>query len=249
MLGGNKKIKGDKTSKSLQASGAYTMGHAPHPYVVDPTAAEAIKKEKIYSFWSGVWYTTVLSILLFWIPPFGQMIAGYVGGRKAGTPVKGFAAALVPMSIVLILFIFIKLNIMVDELGWVFGLPMEGADYLAANLPLVGSLISFSTDYIQTFVDTMGFNGSFIAPYILTVIFGYVGGILSLQQQREWKEEEQPVAQAISQPVIVQQPVVQEQQPVPPPQQAAPQQEEVPVVMGKKPDGWDIKKDKKKGKW
>ncbi|KYK26868.1 MAG: hypothetical protein AYK23_02530 [Candidatus Proteinoplasmatales archaeon SG8-5] len=242
---GKKKLKGDKTTQTLQASGAYTLGHAPHPYVVDPSTAEAIKKKNIYSFWSGVWYTTILSILLFWIPPFGQMIAGYVGGRKAGTPKKGLVAALVPMSIVFMLFILIRLNIMVDELGWVFGLPLEGADYLSANLPLIGTLVSFSTDYIQTFVETMGFGGNFIAPYVLTVIFGYVGGILSLQHQRELEEEEQPLAQ----PVIVQQPVIQAQQPAAPPQQDAQQQEDAPVVMGKKPDGWDIKKDRKKGKW
>jgi hypothetical protein len=247
MFGRKKKIE-DKTTQTLQASGVYAMGHAPHPYVADPDTAEAIKKKKIYGFWSGVWYTTILSILLFWIPPFGQMIAGYVGGRKAGTPKKGFAAALVPMSVVFLLFILIKLNFMVDELGWVFGLPLEGADYLAANLPLLGSLISFTTEYIQTFVETMGFGGNYIAPYVLTVIFGYVGGILSLQHQRELEEEGQSAFRPVAQPVIVQQPVVQAQQPAVQPQQPA-QQEDIPVVMGKKPDGWDMKKDKKKRKW
>lgn len=254
MFGKKKKVKEDKATQQLQASGVYSMGQAPHPYVVDQGTADAIKEKKIYSFWAGVWYTAILSVLLFWIPPFGQMIAGYVGGRKAGTPKKGFAAALVPMCLVFFLFVLIKLGIMADEIGWLFGLPEEGANYLAGNLPLVGSLVGFTTEYIRLFVDSMGFGGNFYAPYILTVIFGYIGGILSLQHQREIDAEQG----AFASPVIVQQPVITAQQPAVPQQhpavhelQPAAQQTEGQVVMGKVPDGWNKKKAKKakKKKW
>jgi hypothetical protein len=231
MFGRGKRLsKKDKATRKLQASGVYTLGHSPHPYVIDQKTTEAVKEKKVYSFWAGVWYTSILSILLFWIPPFGQMIAGYVGGRKAGTPKKGFFAALVPMSIIFLLFILVILDIMVDEIGWVFGLPEAGAGYLASNLPIIGPLLSFMTEYIQTFVETLGFGGNLIiSPYILTVIFGYIGGILSLHHQREMEAEgiqpQTPTVVAIPQQQVVQ-----------------PQQVQNPVVMGKKPDGWETKK-------
>src|SRR3989337_919678 len=53
-----------------------------------------------FSFWSAVKYVTLLSILLWWLPTFGQMIAGYVGGRRAGSPWRGVAAALVPVVLI-----------------------------------------------------------------------------------------------------------------------------------------------------
>ena len=36
----------------------------------------------VYSFWSASKYVLVLSLILWWLPMFGQMIAGYVGGRR-----------------------------------------------------------------------------------------------------------------------------------------------------------------------
>jgi hypothetical protein len=39
----------------------------------------------------------LLSILLFWLPTFGPLIAGYVGGRRAGSAGRALAAALLPM--------------------------------------------------------------------------------------------------------------------------------------------------------
>ncbi len=41
-----------------------------------------------------------LAILIGWIPIVGPAIAGYVGGRKAGSPGRGFVAGLIPAAIV-----------------------------------------------------------------------------------------------------------------------------------------------------
>lgn len=38
----------------------------------------------------------VLSILLFWLPLIGPLIAGFVGGRKAGSVGNAILAALLP---------------------------------------------------------------------------------------------------------------------------------------------------------
>ena len=59
---------------------------------------EEIKKFKDiqvpYSFWSAVKYSFILTVLLWWLPVFGQMVAGFVSGRRAGKPWKGVLAAL-----------------------------------------------------------------------------------------------------------------------------------------------------------
>ena len=41
----------------------------------------------------------VVSLLLFWLPGFGPLIAGYVGGRMAGNVSAAFSAALLPMVV------------------------------------------------------------------------------------------------------------------------------------------------------
>jgi len=42
-----------------------------------------------------VWMV-ILSILLFWLPAFGPLIAGIVGGKVAGGVLRGLAAVLLP---------------------------------------------------------------------------------------------------------------------------------------------------------
>ena len=102
MFGRKKKVKGDEATQMLIQQGVYHPNAMyDHPYHMD---SKAIKKKKVYGFWAGVKYTVILSVLLFWIPPFGQMIAGYVGGRKAGSPVKGFFATLIPVFFVFVIY-------------------------------------------------------------------------------------------------------------------------------------------------
>lgn len=246
MFGRKKTASKDKTTKRLQASGVYSMGHAPHPYIVGDETVEAVREKKIYSFRSAVWYTTVLSLLLFWFPPFGQMIAGYVGGRKAGVPWKGMLAAFAPMSVLFILFFLRAAGNHVSGIEWFLGLPSRSADYLSGSLPVFGPVVAFMSDYLQKFAASLWSGDYFIYPYVLTVIFGYVGGIMSLQHRREMEAEGRehpffPVAlPSIHMPVIMSRPE--------PAAAAAPgdEPETAPDSAGK---GWKMKKDRKKGKW
>ncbi len=237
MLGRKNKLsKRDSTTKQLQASGVYSIGHGPHPYIVEEETVEAVKEKKIYSFWAGVWYTTILSILLFWLPPFGQMIAGYVGGRKAGTPRKGMLAALAPMSFIFLLFLMRYMGNFIETIDWFLGLPVRGAEWIGINLPVFGPLIEFMTHYSQIFISAMWSHEFFIYPYVLTVIFGYVGGILSFQRQKELE------AEGKNHPFV---PItIVNQQPSAQPQAAG--SGDTSIIMGKVPDDWHMKK---KGKW
>ena len=45
---------------------------------------------------SAILWMFVLSVLLFWAPIVGPLIAGFVGGRKAGTQGNAILAAILP---------------------------------------------------------------------------------------------------------------------------------------------------------
>lgn len=45
---------------------------------------------------AGMIWMLVLSLLLFWLPTFGPLIAGAVGGKRAGGVGAGLLAALIP---------------------------------------------------------------------------------------------------------------------------------------------------------
>ena len=72
----------DQATKQLQSSGVYSLGHGPHPFVVQNETVEAVRSKKFTASGPVSGTSTILSLLLFWLPPFGQMIAGYVGGRR-----------------------------------------------------------------------------------------------------------------------------------------------------------------------
>ncbi len=60
----------------------------------------------------------VLSIFLFWLPGIGPLIAGFVGGRKAGTLTNAMLAALLP--------------------GLLFGLALFAMASMLTGIPLFG---------------------------------------------------------------------------------------------------------------
>ena len=138
-----------------------------------------------YSFWSASKYIFTLSIILYWLPLFGPMIAGYVGGRRAGGPWKGIAAAVIPVvSLYCILTAF--------ETGFfpshVLGIAIAPAaiGVLLGNNSLLAPYVYFSSDYLGGFVSSLeGVSPYGINPYVLTVVFAYVGGIIAEQHRRE----------------------------------------------------------------
>ena len=52
---------------------------------------------------SGTLWILLISILLFWLPTFGPLIAGFVGGKKAGGVGAGIMAAFLPAVILTVL--------------------------------------------------------------------------------------------------------------------------------------------------
>ncbi len=54
----------------------------------------------------GMFWMFIISLLLFWLPAFGSLIAGIVGGKQAGGAIAGILAALLPGIVVAIALFF-----------------------------------------------------------------------------------------------------------------------------------------------
>ena len=105
-----------------------------------------------FNYWSAVKYGSVLMFLLWWIPIFGPMIAGYVAGRRAGTPLKGVFAVSIPLAVVF--FVATLVTIKIIPTVW-FGVDLApdaifGA--LASAAPVFGPFANFTTGYLESFI-------------------------------------------------------------------------------------------------
>ena len=78
---------------------------------------------------SGVVWMMFLSLLLFWLPLLGALIAGVVGGKKAGGVGPGVTAAVLP-AIALAIAVFVFASSLT-------GIPIVGAVLGAGSLVLV----------------------------------------------------------------------------------------------------------------
>jgi hypothetical protein len=140
----------------------------------------------VYSFWSAAKYTLILSLVLWWLPLFGQMIAGYVGGRRAGGPWKGVAAAIVPVICLYFVMTGFETGFLPSHIMGVAIAPAAIGASLSANLPFLAPYLEFSSEYVGAFVSALAGSSPYgINTYVVTVAFAYVGGILAEQSRRE----------------------------------------------------------------
>lgn len=58
---------------------------------------------------SGALLTFILLFVVGWIPTIGHMVAGYVGGRRSGSPYRGLLATSVATACVLVILTLIAL--------------------------------------------------------------------------------------------------------------------------------------------
>ena len=139
-----------------------------------------------FSFWSSSRIILILSFLLWWIQPAGPMIAGYVGGRRAGSPIKAVIAAFMPVIAIYIANITYAHNFASHGADFVSQLPLAVGDAAASILPFLIPYKTFMISYLQGFVQAltttfgMGTNG-----YLMVVIFAYIGGLIGEQTRRE----------------------------------------------------------------
>jgi hypothetical protein len=140
----------------------------------------------VYSFWSASKYVLILSLMLWWLPLFGQMIAGYVGGRRAGGPWKGVVAAIIPVVCLWAVMTGFDTGALPSHVGGVAIAPAAISSSLSTSVPFISPYIQFSSEYVGSFVDALEGSSPYgINLYIITIAFAYVGGVLAEQNRRE----------------------------------------------------------------
>lgn len=95
------------------------------------------------SVFKGTLYMLALSVLLFWLPIAGPLIAGYVGGRRAGSAGRGAIAAILPAIVAGILVALAiaalpEVNLLI---GAVFGSIAAIAIVLQSALLVLGGIV------------------------------------------------------------------------------------------------------------
>lgn len=176
----------DQATKSLMKSGVYRLSDESEEKEKTRRSWLFSSSDDPFSYWSAVKYGSVLMFLLWWIPIFGPMIAGYVAGRRAGTPLKGVFAVSIPLAVVF--FVATLVTIKIIPTVW-FGVDLApdaifGA--LASAAPVFGPFVNFTTGYLESFIATIqGTAGIRLDFYILGIAFAYVGGAMALQSLRE----------------------------------------------------------------
>lgn len=140
----------------------------------------------VYSLWSSAKYVLILSLLLWWLPMFGQMIAGYVGGRKAGGPWRGVIASILPVLGIFAIISAFESGVLPDEVFGVGIRPSALLGGLATSIPFLGPYFEFTQEYVSQFVSALAGSSPYgINSYVLTVAFAYIGGIIAEQNRRE----------------------------------------------------------------
>src|SRR3990172_551974 len=155
------------------------------PEYPDPELAQ-FRHRSTYSMWGAMKYVLALSVLLWWLPTFGQMIAGYIGGRRSGGPWRGLVAATVPVLLIVVLAWGADRGLLGPWFASLTAIPGAIGGFLGESFPPAAPYVTFVLSYLAAFVDALrgtlarGANG-----YLVTIVFAYIGGILSEQSRRE----------------------------------------------------------------
>jgi hypothetical protein len=145
-----------------------------------------LRNELATSFWSAVKYTFTLSLILWWLPIFGQMIAGYVGGRRAGAPFKGMMAALIPVVFIFVVSTLVNMGIIPTVIFGVDLNPEAVVAVITTYVPVIEPYVAFVNMYLTSFFTSLHSTASLgLDSYVTTVAFSYIGGVLSQQTHRE----------------------------------------------------------------
>ncbi len=141
---------------------------------------------KPYSIWSAAKYILMISLMLYWLPLVGQMIGGFIGGRRAGSPWRAIIAAMLPVIVLYSLSSALSSGVIPIRFQNATLLTYVLIRDALEKLPIAAPYVSFATTYVGSFINELKTAASFkIGNYLITIAFAYVGGILSDQSRRE----------------------------------------------------------------
>lgn len=175
----------DKTTKKLMRKGVFSVSRRHHD-----KEAHTFKEHTPFSIPQAIGLAFVLSILLYWLPIFGTMIAGYVCGRRAGTALKGGACGLIAGLILFIIGYILILDIFGVGTGLrtcqdtVWNWIQSASPVFASYCLLIGQWAEIISAIFRSFLITEPGN------LVILVVFGYVGGAIAAQRYREVSQKE-----------------------------------------------------------
>ncbi len=162
----------DNTTNRLMTNGLYSVNGP------DYQEEGFFSKLGEHNLLMGMWYVFILSCMLWWLPLFGPMLAGYIGGRRAGSPTKGVFVALIPVSIILLLLIGFDAGVL-PFLGALVGIPNAIVGGFQSLSPHAASYLSGMYSSLGV---AAGMNGN---GFFIIVIFGYIGGMMADMNSKE----------------------------------------------------------------
>ncbi len=158
-----------------------------------------------FDFWSGVKYIVVLSALLWWLPLFGPMLAGYVGGRRTGGPKKGLLAAIIGLVVIGAVHFAVNQALFPAQVESWFAMPaalLASAQEVSSLAPYIEFLEMYWTAFFSSIIGGLPYSPN---SYIITGIFAYIGGVIAVDKKREvskaLKEKEPTVTIDVSKTV------------------------------------------------
>lgn len=131
-----------------------------------------------YDSKAGIAIATILALLLWWVPYIGPMVAGYMGGRKGGTLLRG--ALVGAVSCLAVVGIATATSVATAAVCSEYGGFIEGVSSQLYDkaLRLQG--------YLETFVIVK--EGSIVvdfSDYFLLFALSIIGGVFASQARRE----------------------------------------------------------------
>lgn len=167
------------------SQGVYSLKKSEH--AVDKKILKLLKanEKKVYRLWLGVFYGILLMFSLYWLPLFGPMIAGYIAGRRAGSPAKGTIAAMLIVAV----FYVVQSPQVISSLPLNLVAAKESIKSTAtAYVPALSPVISFITSYTTPAVSILSGQVTYTPQtYTILLVFAYIGGTMARQKREEIK--------------------------------------------------------------
>ncbi len=173
----------DEMTRLLLSQGVYSLKKSED--AIDKRVLKLLKasEKRVYRFWVGVLYGIIIMVSLSWIPLFAPMIAGYIAGRRAGSPARGTMAA----AIIVVVFYIINspsslsslpVNI-VSARDSIFSSISYHAKWL---IPALSFIKSYTTPTITVLSGQLTYTPQ---TYTILLVFAYIGGTMAKQRREE----------------------------------------------------------------
>ena len=129
-------------------------------------------QNSLYDTRSGTFLTTILLFVLGWIPMIGQMVAGFVGGRRAGSPMRGFVAVFFG-TIITLLIMFLTVEGLNAINSALISDPEGEIAVIAASHPVLQQLLDGALGYSRALFGHSDFTIDY-GMYMITIPFGII---------------------------------------------------------------------------